>query len=890
MRELNTHVKVTNKQIKEQFDDIDRENLAERMNYGIVSDTMPNKEDSPFGLSILVQRVSISVVEKDNYIHNTDCIVFSYLDENGNGKTARLEEKQNPNSLEWTYCERATDTLVSLANAINKVCPMTVTAYVINDGSSLLIYGVTSDNGFSVSPDSNNAIAFMQSISIAMNAGTVVFPNKNVLSFEESTLEFPVSLLSTNDMVMLCLKYAVIDGETSINEFGEEVVKNTSVVGNIEFEDASSDLDENTVCIGIIKVYNGSIHLVDIEGHTYPYNRPWFSSKDVKHRNQLGTSSVTAHNPHGIDYDDIDSDNTLHNRLLNDGLILSKPSHLQDIPGLFIVEHISGSSIQADIEGMLSKYSNRDAPRFYCLKYKPTHIHKILADENNQTKEIYLKWIEDTPYLLCDSYSGDIVVIYSYSKTAQPVIQKTQGVLLNPLSNNDVMFSEGKNVRLFNSTVDIFHRTNINRYFFVNIDKDGNIETNPRVLVSNTLDVESGNSSDVRERSRLAVFLYNTKCKSQLEAPNTGVHYKSNKELNLFKTNISYSIQNGSLVPYLDSYTSPAFNSYEEVEENEWLEIDMSSDYSGDDLVTKNLHCYTTVIDKDNLGRYSTSFSMPINIKRGTVTHVKGYIVVTGSSSDVSVLLSSGSSVLFSKTSGETNVTYIKIDEDIPSSSRVDSSSYILNIQTSGNFYVQNIHLELDYDEVRVRYFITQDEDGTDVTRLLYDSTKSYLIYGEPFVEVVGKLLRIKKSAILYDYLDEGSSISDYYFPKMTIETNSDFNVDITIYGEANGESVSESVMFDDTFREQYGLNYKILSNAFTSVSKYTINNTTTEGSVLVLAYPLSNYLNPARIMYANYESDRLKDFRDIRLCVPTIQNSRDFSREFLAKSCDINL
>lgn len=895
MRTLNTHVRVTNKQIKEQFDEIDSGNSKIRGSYGIVSDTMPNKKDSPLAVNILIQKVSLQVIQKVSYVHDTDVIVFSYVGNDGNIQTAYLREKENPadNSTEWKYKEDSHETISSIRNAILALAANSLSTYVVNDGSTLIIYGVTNESGFNVENNSNNAISSYQAINVSVNEGTVVFPNGNALDIESAILEFPSALLEgNNDMIMLCVKYDLVDDEVGTNEFGEEEVKTTKVVSSLEFEDADKDLDDNTVCIAVVKVFNNSIHLVDVEGHTYSYNRPWFSPKDVAHRNNVGTAKITQNNPHGIDYDDIDSDNTLHNRLLNDGLILTKPTRVQDIAGLFIVEHISGDSIVPDVDGVLSSYRVRNkSVRYYCLKYKPTHIHKIIRESDQQ--EIYLKWVENTPYLLCDGInSDDIAVFYSYAQTAQPVIQKTQGVLLNSLYKDDVIFSEGKNVRDFNNTVDIFHKTNIDRYFFVNIDKSGNIETNPKVLVSNTLDMESGDSSSIRERSRLAVFLYNTKCSCELEAPTTGVKYKSNSELNISKANTSYSVNGSAYTPYLDSYTSPAINVFEEVEENEWLEIDMSNDYSNGVRVSNSLHVKKNVINKDSVGFYSSQFTMPINIKKGTATSVTGYIVVTGNSSSVSANLQAQGNqyYLFQETCGDTRVNYIKIDSKIPVNHRSESDLYYLTIESSGSFYVQEIHLEINYDEVRTRYFITQKEDDNkEVTRLLYDSTKEYRTYTSEFLIVEGTTLKIKKSVILYDYLEE-ASIRDYFFPEYSVKSNGDFNVNITVYGEANDESVSETVEFDDTFREQYGCNFKILNNAFTSVNKYTINNATTEGSVLILAYPLSNYLNPARIMYANYESNTINDYRDIRLCVPTIHNSKDYARNFIAESCNIDI
>lgn len=900
MKTLNTHVRVTNKQIKEQFDEIDSENLKIRGSYGIVSDTIPNKEDSPLAVKILIQKVSLQVAQKVSYQHGTDVIVFSYVDNEGNTQTARLEEKENPDvtELEWTYKEDTNETISSIRAAISNIPADSLSTYVVNEGSTLIIYGITNESGFNVeqnvTPEEfpNNAIAFYQAINVGVNEGTVVFPNGNSLKIDSTILNFPSDLLSNvNDMIMLCIKYSVVNDEVGVNEFGEEEVKNTKAISNIGFEDANKELDDNTICIAVAKVFKNSVHLVDVEGHTYSYNRPWFSPKDISHRSDIGSAKITQNNPHGIDYDDIDSDNTLHNRLLNDGLILTKPTRLQDIAGLFIVEHISGDSIVPDIDGLLSSYRvGNKAVRFYCLKYKPTHIHKILRERDQQ--EIYLKWIEDTPYLLCDSSSDDIVIFYSYAQTAQPVIQKTQGVLLNSLYKDDVIFSEGKNVRDFNNTVDIFHKTNIDRYFFVNIDKSGNIETNPKVLVSNTLDMESGDSSDIRERSRLAIFLYDTKCSCELEAPTTGVKYKSINELNISKTNTSYSVNTNTYTPYLDSYTSPALNMFEESAKSEWLEIDMSNDYSNGKRISDSLHVKKNIISKDSVGFYSTQFTMPINIKKGTATSVTGYIVVTGNSSSVTASLNAdgSSNYLFQESCNDTRVNYIKIDSLIPNNERREANLYYLTIESSGYFYIQEIHLEINYDEVRTRYFITQEEDeGKEVTRLLYDSTREYRTYTSEFLIVEGTTLKIKKSVILYDYLED-VSIRDYFFPEYSVKSNGGFNVNITVYGESNEESISETVEFDDTFREQYGFNYKILNNAFTSVNKYTINNATTEGSILILAYPLSNYLNPARIMYANYESNTISDYRDIRLCVPTIHNSKDYRRSFIAESCTINI
>ena len=901
MRKLNTAVRVTNKYVRDQFEEINRENLRERFSYGIVSDSVPDKEDSPFAVKVLIQRLTLNITDEYSYTHGTDSISFSYT-ENDIGKRITFKEGNgNEEGIKyWHYGSNSEESLSSLCEAINSVDGLN--AYITSAG--LLVYGISSEGTIDiVSP--NNYLYSNQDIDISVREGTVIFPNRNSVTYKEETVRFPNEYLSKNDVYMLCLKYNVEDNEVVKDEFDEDVVKSTKVSPTITFEDANSVLSDDTVCIAVLKVFNNSVNLTDVEGHNYSYNRPWYSPEDVFHRNNLGTADVTEHNPHGIDFDDIDSDNTLHNRLLNDGIILTPPQYMQDIPGVFMREEITGTSIVPDIDGLYSQYDVEDSSlhpaRFYCLKYIPLRIHKIIRKDDGT--EIFLKWIQGTSYLLCStkineevvSISDDIIVYYSYSKTAQPTIQKTQGILVNSLTKGDVMLSEGKNVKLFDTNIDIFHMTNINRYYFASIDKEGNIITNPSVLVNNSLATESDNTSNVRERSRLAVFLYNTNCRSRLEAPTTGVNYICSEGVSLYKTNSSYTIKDGSISKNIDSYVSPVENTRDDNTSNEYIILDTSIDYDKEgNRVSKSLHCVKDVINKSDAGRRNNHYELEVNFKKRTALHAKGYIVVTGAHNSVSASLFIGNSEgtrAITQTSYDTQVTLIRIDEDIPEVLRQESGKYTVTIDTDGDFYVQDIYIELSYDEVRCCYFISQEEDSSEeVTRLLYDSTREY---AEDIVVIEGKLIKIKKTEAMYNhrphgYDDKPLPINNLVFPIVSIKSNEDFNVDINVYGDADSNSITENVVFDSSFREQYGFNYAILNNAFTSVSKYTINNTTTDGSILILAYPLSNYLNPAKLLYVNYESERMKDCIDNRICVSTIPNSKDFSSEFLMEASSI--
>lgn len=977
---INIKSHVSNKNIQKQFNELDSLNLKERFYYGIISESVPDKKDSPLAVTVAKNTFYIYAGVSTGKDSSQDYLSILYEKEDGS-----LAKEVIPQGVTtWQYGDIPYETAVSISNCLASKYGNYLYSYVENDS----VVAITmSGNTYITIFSPSRRLNIRSSSSLQINKGTVVFPDGNKLSLDkEVPFDFTIEDAVEGDEFRILLKYKFVPASYGENLFGESEIKSytfDALENCIVFEKVDEgQLEDDEVCLGIVKIINGAVTIVDSNGHLYTYNRPWFSAKDVEHRNELGSSKVTKNNPHGIGYNDIDPDNTLHNRLLDNGIVISKPAHIQDCSGVYIEEKLSVGNILIDENNTFKLPSSDPDKSYYPMYHKLSYYpNQILGIYNENDEEVSYKHIKGTCYLLVEDKLENITVKYLTTKTASSNIDYSQGIVINSLDKNDLLLSEGKNVTQFDTLLNLFHK-NINGYYVVGIDKNGNLISNPEIKINNNLEIDSDNINDVSSISRAKIYLYNTDSKFDLRCPTSGIDFEATEEFNLSKTNASFLINsNNESELFRESYISPSYNNYKEISEDSQTTIPRT-----DKLVKDYIKIILSTPDGNNVNvkKLNIEDYGVVNSSRRTITlnidseskkllGLKGLIKIKNYTEATAPFVNINyDSTLLKTFEGESKeITYIPIDWKYDSVlSPIDIFTNLITLTFSENLYgayILDINLNLIYDECVNRYFLTQEEDdGNQVSRVLYDpyteygdsvikigdeiyikkedvvyneddlfkatssnsnvvvslddyegkevtfnfvATKSYTPATEETEEITKVILNDSAKNISVEILSEGTeySISDNYegillsipsfsaintgdtvnivvkrkidsekFPIINnLKTNSDFKVEVSIYGESNGESITETLVFDSDFREQDPFNYKLTENAFESISKYTIDSRNTNGNILILTFPISNYANPCNISFMQFTQDNtITKYIDSRICVPKIDDS----------------
>lgn len=1012
---IDTKVHTSNKNIKRQFDDLDYVNRKERFNYGIISDIDTSLPNSPLSINIQRYIFTISVSYDNVNIYSEDfhtksrqdCLVVTTINEDGYSERgyyyAFESYTKGSATYSWQHYEAPEQTVASISNFINNMFGSDMISKVENGAITITTFSNKSHLNVI---NKSETIFYSFDTKLVLRKGSVVFKDGNSLTLDDDAdFDFTKPSNSSKDETFrVCIRYKMVPTEYGTDLFGDTAVKRNdfdTLDNCIVIEpNTGEELADDTICIAVIKIIEGVVCLVDVGGHTYTYNRPWFTSKDDYHRSQLGTSEITKHNPHGIGYNDIDNENTLHNRLLDNGIIISPPSAIQGCPGILVDEVLYAENAVIDIDKQ-KKYRK--------LTYAPNQILGVFEINGDSENELAFKYIKNTNYIEINE-SGltpdalpkrNIRVVYLATTSGSSDIEFSQGIRINKIQNGDVIFSNGKNLNELSEYIDLYHK-NINGYYIVGINNKGKIESNPTVKVNKQLDVDSDTIESVDSRSRVKLYLYNTDAKYPLKCPDSGVVFEADEEFNIAKTHASYyNNANGKKVFDDESYTSPEYNTYIEVDEEALISGGVLDGQKKKDYIhllpskgtTDGVSVQKKTFVIDTIGKVTPNNPKfvdlavdGLNKKLLSISWYMEYKFSSDSAYDSKIMLDwicNGSTTLLGASIYNVSGSIYAIQgtktftTGLPNDIFTNEHKFKVSLDSNGtDVVVTRLKIELTYNELNFRYYITQEEDGKQVTRLLYDPYTDYSHTGCVFHYADGSLY-FKKEGLIYKTkgvrtvtdtvtsetweqtgshtetiytpqneqiesgikysvveqkqhleskttsdIGDGSDVSetgvvtdvevssktklnaetltipDYGFVShtdtvqkeeeyevpindacypitQTLKTNAEFNVEISLYGEANGEAVTDTIVFDSSFREQEPYNYKLSGNAFDKLDKYTVNARSSSGNVLMLSYPISNYTNPCNINNTQFtDNNVITKFNDTRLCVAELDES----------------
>ncbi len=184
-------------------------------------------------------------------------------------------------------------------------------------------------------------------LTVSVTAGIGVTKSGHWVYLETAQSTVGMSNNAVGGQNVITLKFSTKDpDERSPNEYGiplfkrrlEQIDENKVVVYSMtEWNALTSEQQDDHVPLALATVTSsGSSSVLSLvqTNTSYTWLRPWFSPMDVRHREMVGSGSVTSTNPHGISFNELTVGNfTLPMLTSHWGRIVAKDVSFANVPG-----------------------------------------------------------------------------------------------------------------------------------------------------------------------------------------------------------------------------------------------------------------------------------------------------------------------------------------------------------------------------------------------------------------------------------------------------------------------------------------------------------------------------------------------------------------------------
>lgn len=732
---------------------------------------------------------------------------------------------------------------------------------------------------------------------IYVNAGSAILPSGNKVTLDKDVILNFESQDISGKVLFIILSTEFETTSTGLDEFSEEQDKTIGIKDGSKCISVSEYFDENkdNICLAVFKPfsindneYTSDVIEIDSIKEKFAFLRPWYSPFDVKHRNLLGTGKKTHNNPHAISFNDIDSENTLHNKLLSRGLVLSKPNERQDTCGELKEYTISKTEVRYDSDKSLfgvcaynnsyDEYKEETYFAYFVLPEIPISICYIEDTEGNPLN--YYEWVEHTSVIKVNLDDNTVIkdfkIGYYSESTLEPYISNEgNGVELKRKRKNCVVFSEGKDVTNINDLVSFSDVENLEKNYDVYVDKNGSFVKVPSLEVSSDIELIDGELTSLFARSRLEVTLTNIPNKPKLDCP---VTLKGDgtvtEEVEIYQSFGLYTTDYyGRKILTYESMVCPNPFVPEVDEENGTDSLRIICEKSNQTLVDfYSMNKKNFKVDSDN---YLFKFNNREDryIYNGITISIE--VIVTENIDDISERIH-----LTIRHNDENDTRELELYPNSDTSTRL-SKGRAVSISTDV-FNGMNSYGEWEIDFNRMHSNLS----------FFVKNISIKLNYGiiEPILYAKQKDNYVKLKMVANE--DGSYTVNPFYGTSYKAKDNEDFKVVVDIVGNVNGENLTESIEFDSKFRNQQGLNSKTSENVFDEVTKYSISETSTTGKVTILAYPVGNINNLCGVFSCNYKNLKISKLYDIRKVCPNIlfeeKSILGLTPVFVKSMCDV--
>lgn len=339
-----------------------------------------------------------------------------------------------------------------------------------------------------------------------VNAGFAVTDDGNIVFLTAKQYQFALSSYAINSVHVLFIEYILNDSEEKkLNDYNDLAPARTERAPDIETLQSATLTNwndvtkfslsrrKNCVSIAVITVVEktgGGVSLtIDMSGSNYSWNRPWFSLKDIEHRNMKGTGSSDT--PHNLGLADLSAgDLTLYSQMLRHGYILSKDNSVSGIAGQRCVETVPSIAVKIDDVGgtktSLSKYGGPYA-RYIELLHYPVQIgsvfetaspaNSLCVDHIKMTNIIVLAQDELTP--------DSITVEYSHVYSLEPPVHVNNNEIIFDVPQSwELIISGGKAFNVVSNPKKSFEGYGpVPQIFKMYFDAQGDLIHNPQMVM-----------------------------------------------------------------------------------------------------------------------------------------------------------------------------------------------------------------------------------------------------------------------------------------------------------------------------------------------------------------------------------------------------------------------
>jgi len=226
-------------------------------------------------------------------------------------------------------------------------------------------YGIVAENDPASSTATSGPLrctASTTDLTVSVTAGIAITKSGHWVYLQTPQSSVGMSTNGVGDQNVITLKFSTKDpDERAPNEYGIPLFKRrleqtddgkVVVYSTTEWAALTSEQQDDHVPLALATVTSSGSGLVLslIQTDTsYTWLRPWFSPMDIKHRQMVGSGSVTSANPHGISFNELTVGNfTLPMLASHWGRIVSKDVSIANIPGQVCEVTVPSGLIKTD--------------------------------------------------------------------------------------------------------------------------------------------------------------------------------------------------------------------------------------------------------------------------------------------------------------------------------------------------------------------------------------------------------------------------------------------------------------------------------------------------------------------------------------------------------------
>jgi len=229
---------------------------------------------------------------------------------------------------------------------------------------------------------------------------------------------------------------------------------------------------------------------IDHTRSTYSFNRPWFSTQDVEHRNRLGTGVQSDNNTHALSQDDLTVGDFTPQQLRSDfGFIVAEDKSVPKQPGYRCQVSIPYSSLKTDDgsvvspAGAITGFANK---KYIELESYPTRLGRVWVESTDE--ELAALHVKETNIVVFASddppLNESIGMYYTKVDLCEPPVGNNE---INFTTNNaldeEIVFAGGIGHKNLTSTTEEFNDAQrFPMIYELVVDEEGTIIKTPQPI------------------------------------------------------------------------------------------------------------------------------------------------------------------------------------------------------------------------------------------------------------------------------------------------------------------------------------------------------------------------------------------------------------------------